>query len=149
MLNSLPLPGVPDDEKERRRAWTKVPKRVRAAIRRIHEQFGHVPTTVLVALVKAAKLPTEYQEAAKCYKCTPCTLHKPPAQTHKVSLPKPYVFNHTVGIDVFDLHDSQGRSHLFLNIICYFFLLPMRGIGGQNAPPRCLGSLYNITKTHI
>ena len=35
----------------------------------------------------------------------------------KSAPPKPYVFNHEVGVDVLDLHDADGDSHLFLNIV--------------------------------
>ena len=42
-----------------------------------------------------------------------------PKQTSKVSPPSlNYVFNHSVGIDVFDLHDHEGKCWLFLNIVC-------------------------------
>ena len=100
MLSQLPLPGVPKDERARRKAWNAIPQRYRAAIRRLHKQFGHCPRGVLIALIKAAKLPSIYLEAARTYKCNACeTVTKPP-QTSKVALPKPYVFNHTVGIDI-------------------------------------------------
>ena len=33
-------------------------------------------------------------------------------------MPKDYIFNHTIGVDVFDLHDVNGKVHLFLNILC-------------------------------
>ena len=40
-----------------------------------------------------------------------------PAQTKKVGPPKPYVFNHEVGVDVLELHDADEKCHLFLNIV--------------------------------
>ena len=40
-LESLPLPGVPKTEAQRRAAWRKLPQRVRVAIRRLHRQFNH------------------------------------------------------------------------------------------------------------
>ena len=97
MLGSLPLPGVPKDERERRKLWTTIPQRIRAAIRRLQKQFGHVPRSVLISLVKAAKLPKVYMDAARSLKCTARENIKLPPQTHKVSLAKDYIFNHTVG----------------------------------------------------
>jgi hypothetical protein len=41
LLDSIPLPGVPEDEKERRKRWLELPPNVRAAIRKLHRQFGH------------------------------------------------------------------------------------------------------------
>ena len=35
MLAPLPLPGVPKSERDRRAIWTKIPQRIRAAIRRL------------------------------------------------------------------------------------------------------------------
>ena len=42
MMEELPLPGVTSDERERKTAWLKLPRAARAAIRRMHMQFGHV-----------------------------------------------------------------------------------------------------------
>ena len=109
MLATLPLPGVPKSERERRKVWTQVPQRIRAAIRRLHKQFGHCPRSVLIALIKASKLPKEYLDAARSLKCNTCDTVKKLPQTTKVSLPKEYIFNHTIGIDVFDLHDANGK----------------------------------------
>ena len=46
LLDAMPLPGTPVDEAERRRSWIALPLRVRAAIRRMHRQFGHPSSTV-------------------------------------------------------------------------------------------------------
>ena len=116
-LSQIPLPGVPKDERERRLQWSKVPRRIRAAVRRLHKQFGHVPRSVLVSLVKAAKLPEAFVTAARSLKCLACETTQKPPQTNKVSLPTPYERNHTIGIDVFDLHDQSGQVHQFLNIL--------------------------------
>ena len=48
--------------------------------------------------------------------CEDCDVDKAKVQTSKVGPPKPYEFNHTIGVDVFDLHDYDGNVHLFLNI---------------------------------
>ena len=50
LLDAMPLPGTPVDEAERRRAWIALPLRVRFAIRRMHRQFGHPSSTVLVQI---------------------------------------------------------------------------------------------------
>ena len=47
LLEGLPIPGVPADEKQRRSEWLKLPRKARVAIRRMHTEFGHCPRTVL------------------------------------------------------------------------------------------------------
>ena len=37
MLERIPLPGVPDNERERLKAWLALPKKARVAIRRMHQ----------------------------------------------------------------------------------------------------------------
>ena len=58
-------PGLPEDETERRRSWRKLPQRVRIAVRRLHRAFGHVPKSVMVSLVRAAKVSKEFVDAVK------------------------------------------------------------------------------------
>ena len=48
LLDEVDIPGLPEDETERRRSWRKLPQRVRIAVRRLHRAFGHVPKTVMV-----------------------------------------------------------------------------------------------------
>ena len=87
------------------------------AIRRLHNEWGHKPKSVIKAILKASKAPKEYIDAVGDLRCDACevTAHNP--QTRKSAPPKPYVFNHEVGVDVLDLHDYQGNGHLFLNIV--------------------------------
>jgi len=83
----------------------------------MHREWGHMPKTVLKQILKTSKAPPEFVEAVENMRCDPCIISAKPAQTSKVGPPKPYVFNHEVGVDVFDLHDCEGKSHLFLKIL--------------------------------
>ena len=65
ILQEIPLPGIPTSEADRRQRWLKIPRAARIAIRRLHQEFGHVSKTVLVQLLKATKAPTEYIDPAK------------------------------------------------------------------------------------
>ena len=47
MLEGVPLPGVPGHEKARRETWLKIPRRARAAIRKMHREWGHMHPSVL------------------------------------------------------------------------------------------------------
>ena len=57
-------------------------------------------------------------EAARRHRCDVCEQQKPRQPTHKVSAPKPYTFNHEVGVDVFEVKDSQGHYFDVLNCVC-------------------------------
>ena len=40
MLEEMPLPGRTESEAERKKTWLALPRPARAAIRRMHNQFG-------------------------------------------------------------------------------------------------------------
>ena len=86
------------------------------AIRRLHRNLKHLPTPALVAMLKAAKAPQDYIDAAKAFRCGSCAQLKTPPQTHKVSPPKPYVFNFEIGIDVFEIVDAVGTYLSLIHI---------------------------------
>jgi hypothetical protein len=92
-LDSLPLPGAPKQEAERPEAWMTIPLRARAAIRRMHRQFGHPNASVLSQILRAARAPPEFITAARHFNCDACEENRPTPQTAKVNLPKDYVFN--------------------------------------------------------
>ena len=108
LLDSMPLPGTPKDEAERRRLWLIIPLRARAAIRRMHRQFGHPATSVLCQTLRAARAPPDYIMAARHLKCDGCEENKQKPQSTKVALPKDYVFNRELGVDVLEIKDSNG-----------------------------------------
>ena len=119
MLDELPLPGYPKTEQERRSKWLALPRRARVAIRRLHRNFRHLPKTALVQMLRASKADKTYIEAAKAYRCDTCEQTKRKPRTHKVSMPKPYEFNHEVGMDVIDIKDAAGKHFDILNAIDY------------------------------
>ena len=65
-----------------------------------------------------AQAPKTLIDAVDKLRCERCEMTKKPPQSSKIHPPKPYIFNHEVGIDVFDLHNYDGTTHLFLNIEC-------------------------------
>ena len=101
MLEEIPLPGSTVNEKERQKNWLKLPRKGRAAVRRMHATFGHCPKGPFLEILKASRAPSEYIEAAKHMRCNSCEYTDAlPKRSNKVSLPRPYIFNHTVGIDI-------------------------------------------------
>ena len=115
LLEKIPLPGYPKNERERREAWLKLPRNARIAIRRMHRNLRHLPKNALIQMLRAARAPNEYIEAAKNFRCETCDVNKSPPQTHKAGRPKPYSFNHEVGADVYEVKifarcSSQRRT---------------------------------------
>ena len=101
MLEEIPLPGRCQDERSRKEAWLKLPRPARAAIRRMHEQFGHAPKEPLVEILTIARCPEEYIQFAKHLRCIHCERNQQlPKQTTKFAFARPYVFNDTAGTDV-------------------------------------------------
>jgi hypothetical protein len=119
MLEALPLPGNPQSEQERKAKWLALPRRARIAIRRLHRNFKHLPRTALVQMLRAAKCPKDYIDAAKAHRCSACETTKPKPPTSKVATPKPYVFNHEVGVDVLEVQDAAGTVYDILNCVDY------------------------------
>jgi hypothetical protein len=118
ILEEMPLPGIPKDEADRKKMWLKLPRAARAAIRRLHNMFGHKPKEPLIELMKAARCPEDYIKAARFFRCPDCDRTKHlPYQTSKASLPPPYEFNHSIGIDINYLADADGETHMFFNIV--------------------------------
>ena len=132
LLEMVPLPGVPGHEARRREKWLKLPRRARAAIRKMHQEWGHINRTVLMRILRQAKAPKEYVDAAAEFLCHECQNSAPKAQTSKVGPPRPYEFNVCVGVDVLYLHDYAGQEHMFFNIVdqgTNFQIVSYLGIG--------------------
>ena len=70
-------------------------------------------------MLRAAKVPKEYIDAAKAHRCDVCEANEPPPRAQKVSRPKPYTFNHEIGTDVLDIKDNAGTFFDILNVVDY------------------------------
>ena len=117
LIHEVEIPGLPHNKAERRRQWRKLPARVRIAVRRSHRQFGHVPRQTMIHLLRAARIRPEFIDAVEFHRCPTCeeTSHKRP--THKTALPHNYSFNHSLGIDVFEIVDMSGSKFQVLNMV--------------------------------
>ena len=117
LLDEMPLPGFPVQEAERRAKWAAIPRRARAAIRRLHHMFGHKPREVLIQVMKGSRAPQDYIDAIKYFRCDACVLTDNAPKTHPVAAPSRYAFNHKHHVDVFTLHDMEGVRWQFLSIV--------------------------------
>ena len=149
LLEKIPLPGNPVTEQERKKKWMVLPRRARIAIRRLHRNFKHLPKLALVQMLRAAKCPKEYIDAAKSHRCNTCEQAKPKPPTHKVSMPRPYEFNHEIGIDVVEVKDITGTVYDILNIVDYgttfeqAFIVREARTNGTPSSQSCLEAFVN------
>ena len=110
LLDDLPLEGFPIEEAERRKAWSRVPRKARIAIRRLHNMIGHKPKDVMLQILKGAKAEPELILACKNFKCDACAVSHEGEKTHPVAAPPRYEFNHTVIVDIFVTTDRGLRN---------------------------------------
>eukprot|EP00435_Cladocopium_sp_Y103_P068333 s119_g31.t1 len=145
IIDEVDVPGLPLDEVERRRQWRKLPQRVRIGIRRLRRQFGHVPQNTLIHLLRSAKVNKDFIAAAKLHRCPTCEQTAQRKPTHKTSLPSDFSFNHTLGIDLFEVRDSIGNKFQVLNMVdvgTSFQLTEVIKVGaGQASSKDCLTAL--------
>ena len=67
LLAQMPPPDHPGSEKERLASWLRLPRRARVAIRRLHRNLRHRPREALVQMLRAARAPQDYINAAKTF----------------------------------------------------------------------------------
>ena len=96
----------PESEKECLASWLRFPRRAHVAIRRLHRNLRHLPKESLVQMLRGARAPQGYINVGKTFQYQGCDNTRPGPQTHKVSPPRPWTFNHEVGVDVFEIVDS-------------------------------------------
>ena len=72
----------------------------------------------MINFLRAAKVRKEIIDAVRLHRCETCEKTAPKKPTHKVSFSGEYTFNHTLGIDVFEVMDSEGNTYQVLNMVC-------------------------------
>ena len=117
LLDSLKFDGFPQDEQARREAWLKLPRTVRASIRRLHTMLGHKPKAVMLQVMKGAGVESEIVEGAKFFRCDDCSEISVPSKAAIVKAPSLYAFNYEVIIDVFYTQDMDGVTFGYLSIV--------------------------------
>ena len=88
-----------------------------------------------------------YLDVVKYLRCEDCEKKLVlPKQTQKVAMPPPYIFNHTVGVDVNYLVDYECETYMFFNMVCQGtgFQLEVLLRVGKGTPQSSLGQLGRI-----
>ena len=147
LLDEMPLPGMPKDEAERRRLWAGVPRRARAAIRRMHRMIGHKPKEVLLQVLRGAGADQAYIDAAKLYRCDDCAQVQEKVRTHPVGPPSKYAFNYELQVDVLETYDDSGTRYSWLSVVCcgttYHLVMLVRVGGGTPTSRKCIDKFMN------
>ena len=142
MLDEIPLPNLPKDERERREQWLQLPRATRIAVRRLHRQFGHVPNRVLVQILRASGAKPDYIKAARTLRCEGCDSVQPKPQTQKVTLPRSLSFNDAVGVDIFEVKDANGERYSVFSMVdqgtCFHQATVVKVGGSQATSRECL-----------
>ena len=118
MLDSMNFPGVPDTEQARRRAWLKIPRVARAAIRRLHVDFGHQTKAVMLQILNGRKSAAELIEGCKAFKRPDCSEIENSSKVAKIKAPSMYSFNHEVVCDAWFIHDMDRTPFGILSFAC-------------------------------
>ena len=94
-------------EQARRKAWLKIPRVARAAIRRLHVALGRQPKAVMLQILKGRKSAAELIEGCKAFKCPDCLDIENSSKVAKTKAPPMYSSNHEVVCDVWFIHDME------------------------------------------
>ena len=116
-LEQMPLLGHPESDKERMTSWLRLPRRARVAIRRyiaICDMYRGNHSCRCYVLLELHKTISMLQRL----RCQGCDNKKPRPQTHKVSPPRRYTFNHEVVVDGFEIVDSVGMRFSISSAVC-------------------------------
>ena len=97
----------------------RVPKPIQAALKRIHQNLGHLPNEDLARHLKMSGASVEAVKAAKTLRCRTCQACSRPASARPAK-PVPVLdFNDVLGLDVIHLEDALGHKHLGLSMVDY------------------------------
>ena len=95
----------------------RLPRAVRAAIRRLHQMVNHKPKAVMIQIMKGANVNKEVINGVKFFRCETCAGLQSPSSVAPVKAPSPYMFNHNVIIDIFYIQDMAGMTFGCLSVV--------------------------------
>ena len=107
-----------EGDEHRKREWNSLPFAQRVAIRRLHTMTGHSSTSAMTRMLRLAKASPEVLHKIKHFRCETCQLKQPSEPRPTVRPPGPYVFNHEIAADTFEVRDSLNNKYTVLSIVC-------------------------------
>ena len=101
----------PEAEKIRRRMWTKLSRKERIGIRRLHVMTSHATRPQMQRMLRYSNAPANVVSAVKYFKCSACERLSEGHHPAVVKAPNPYTFAEDVGLDVFEVKDAEGNRY--------------------------------------
>ena len=105
-------------EEGRQRKWAALPRELKLAIKRVHENLGHASQAAMLRALRIAKASETAVKACRLFRCPACPRLLEPKHPRPSKLPFVNEFNVMVGIDVLTEKDSAGQAWSWLNIFC-------------------------------
>ena len=109
-------PETKEDGKKRR--WDQVPRELKSAIRRLHENLGHATNPDMLRALRIHRASAAAIQAVRAFTCEECLRIKRPAIPRPSKLPSVDEFGVVIGFDTFSEKDAGGAEWQFLNIVC-------------------------------
>ena len=95
----------------------QVPKRIAAALRRVHQNMGHPSNEDLARHLKLGGAGDNVVKACKQIHCETCQRSKPSSSRRPAKVVKPLDFNEEVAIDTMHLYDSDQNKITVLSMV--------------------------------
>ena len=97
-------------EEARERKWQALPRELKLAIKRVHENLGHASQPALLRALRIARASEVAIKAARLFRCPECPRLREPRHPRPSKLPIANEFDIMIGIDIFNVKDSAGES---------------------------------------
>ena len=105
-------------EAERKRKWDSLPRELKMAIRRIHQNLGHCSPAQMMKALRISRASETALKACRLFRCEDCPRLSEPKAPRPSKLPLVDEFNVQIGMDVIEEADSNGQKWTWLNILC-------------------------------
>ncbi|CAE8678310.1 unnamed protein product [Polarella glacialis] len=105
-------------ERERLRRWNMLPRELKAAVIRVHENLGHPKRPELLRALRISRASEAALRAARLFRCNTCPRVVRPHIARPSKLPTVDEFNVVTGFDCFSCKDAGGVEWLFLGMVC-------------------------------
>ncbi|CAE7814668.1 GIP [Symbiodinium sp. CCMP2456] len=95
-------------EQARDRQWQALPRELKLAIKRVHENLGHAGQPAMLRALRIARASETAIKACRLFRCPECPRLAEPKHPRPSKLPVASEFNVMIGLDVLTEKDSAG-----------------------------------------
>eukprot|EP00959_Pyramimonas_sp_CCMP1952_P213755 4472644-Pyramimonas_sp.AAC.1 len=105
MVHGVQTGEAEDEEKDkettRQQRWDQLPRELKMAIRRLHENLGHASKVEMFRVLRISRASEAATKACILFHCEHCERTRRPARARPSKLPTVDEFNVVVGFDTF------------------------------------------------